>query len=110
MLINVVAREQKLSEERTQFARSHRRRSYPTQLHNDLIAVIEVIELLRIITNIYFCAPGSLTFQGWHLIQNRLQERCLSRPVWTNDSETFSAPQCESNLTGQRLVRITHYQ
>ena len=107
VLVNVVAGEKKLREKRSQLAGGRARRRHATQLHDDLVAIVQIIELLRVVANLDFCAPTNLTGERWNLVQNRLEKSRLAGSVWTNDSETLTTPQNERDVARQQLVRIT---
>src|SRR5882724_10078925 len=61
VLVNVIAREQKLSQERTQLAGGCRRWRDPTQLHDNFVSIVEVFQLLRVVTDFDFTAPTKLS-------------------------------------------------
>src|SRR5882724_7119424 len=60
VLVNVIAREKKLSQEPTQLAGRRRRGRDPAQLHDDFVSIVEVFQLLRVITDFDFTAPTKL--------------------------------------------------
>src|SRR5438309_2197758 len=71
MLVNVVAKKKKLCEKRSQLAGGSVCRSHAAQFHDDLVSVVEVFELLRIVTNLNFGAPSQVARQGWNLAEDR---------------------------------------
>src|SRR6476660_6292895 len=66
VLVDVVAHEKKLCQKGSQLAACRRGRRNPTQLHNDFVAVVEILELLRVITNLDFAAPAELARKRWN--------------------------------------------
>src|SRR5687767_1323900 len=69
VLVNVVTGKQKLRQERTQLTRSSSRRSNTTQLHDDLVAIVEIVELLCVVSNLNFSAPTNFTTEWRNLVQ-----------------------------------------
>src|SRR5204863_5053552 len=93
VLIDVVAKEKKLCEKRSQFAGGRGGRCHATHLHDDLVSLIEIFELLRVIADLNLAAPTNLAGQSWNLAENRLQESCLAGTVRADHTEAFSPSQ-----------------
>src|SRR5258708_18584124 len=60
MLVDVIADKQKLRQKGSQLACRRTRRRYTAQFHDDLIAVVEVFELLGVVANLNLRAPAQL--------------------------------------------------
>src|SRR5215212_4967096 len=108
VLVDVVASEEKLRQKRAQLAGRRTRRRNATQLHHDFVAIIEIVELLGVVTNLNFCAPAHFTTQRPELVQNRFQKRRLAGTIWSNDAEAFATSQYERNVTREQRVRIAN--
>src|SRR5436190_24081074 len=78
MFKNVVANEKKLCQECSQLAAGGRGWRHPPQLHNDFVAFVEIVELLRVITNFDFTAPAKLACERRDFAQNCFQKRRLA--------------------------------
>ena len=61
VLVNLIAKKEKLGEKRSSVAGCRRGRSDPTQLHDDLVTLIEILQLLRVVTSLDFAAPTNLS-------------------------------------------------
>ena len=70
VLVNVVASEKKFRQERTQFAGSRARRRNSSQFHDDLVSIIEVVELLGVVTYLDFRTPANFAGEWRRLFQN----------------------------------------
>ena len=46
---------------------SHSAGATRRKLHNDLVAIVQVIELLRVVTDLNFSAPPDFTDKRWTL-------------------------------------------
>jgi hypothetical protein len=57
VLVNVIAKEKKLGEKRTQFPSGGGRRSNSTQFHDDLVSVVEIFKLLCVVSDFNLAAP-----------------------------------------------------
>src|SRR5215467_11826000 len=108
MFVNIVAKEKKLRQERSQFAGGRGRRRHPPQLHNDFISLIEVFELLRVVTDFNLAAPTNLSRQRRQFSQNGFQECGLARAVWSDDPETVAAPQNQRNVSRESVFTVTY--
>src|SRR6185369_7730377 len=71
VFVNVVTGEQELREKRSQLAGSRRRRRDAAQLHNYLVAVVEIVKLLRVVTNLNLRAPADFTAERLELFEYR---------------------------------------
>src|ERR1051325_6979513 len=74
VLVNIVTEKKKLREKRTQLTRRGIRWRHTTQLHNDLVAIVQVVELLRVVSNLDFCSPTNLAAEWRNLVQYRSQK------------------------------------
>src|SRR5688500_7062198 len=108
MFVNIISSEEKLGEKRTQLTCGCTGQSNPAQLHNDFIPVIEVVELLRIVANLHFCAPANFSSERWNLLQDCFEKGGLAGPVRPNNSETLTAAEDERNIASQHLRLVTH--
>src|SRR5689334_3479529 len=106
VLVNIITGKQKLGEKRSQLTGSRSRRRDAAQLHDDLVAIIEIVELLRVVANLNLRAPTHLTANWIELVQYRFEKRRLAGTVWTNDAETFAATQDKRDVTGEQFVRV----
>src|SRR2546425_3121274 len=106
MFVNVVAEEKKLCEKRSQLAGGSVCRSDAPQFHDDLVSVVEVFELLRIVTNLNFGAPTQVARQGWNSGEYCFQESRFARSVWSDHSEAFAAAENQRNVPRQNLVSV----
>src|SRR5256714_8315497 len=91
VLVDVIAREEKLSQKRTQFAGSRRRRRDPTQLHDDFVSIVEVFQLLRVIADFDFAAPTDLDRQRWNLYEDHFQGSCFAGSVRSHQADAHAA-------------------
>src|SRR5256714_3368355 len=107
VLVNVIAGEKKLRKKRTQLARCRTRGRDASQLHNDLISLVEVFKLLRVITNSNFTSPTNLAVQRGNFAENRFQKSSLARSIRTDHAQTFSATQDQRNVARQNLIAVT---
>src|SRR5688572_16932781 len=108
MFVNVISSEEKLGEKRTQLTRGCTRQSNPAQLHNDFIPVIEVVELLRIVANLHFCAPANFSGERSNLLQDCFEKGGLAGSVRPNNSETLTAAEDKRNVASQHLLLVTN--
>ena len=106
MFVNVVAKEKKLCEKRSQLAGGSVYRGNAAQFHDDLVSVVEVFELLRIVTNLNFGAPSQVARQSRNFSEDCFQESRLARSVWSDHSETFAAAENQRNVPRQYFVSI----
>src|SRR6185503_13781895 len=72
VFVNVVTGEQELRQKRAQLTGSSSRWRDATQLHDDLVAIVEIVELLRVITDLHFRAPTNLARERRKLVEDRL--------------------------------------
>src|SRR5688500_5601153 len=68
VLVNVVTGKQKLRQERSQLTSSSTRRRNATQLHDDLVAIVEIVELLCVVSNLNFCTPTNFAAERHDLV------------------------------------------
>src|SRR5438132_11770265 len=108
MFVNVVAKKKKLCEKRSQLTGGSVCRSNAAQFHDDLVSIVEVFELLRIVTNLNFGAPSQVARQGWNSAEDRFQESRLARSVWSDHPEAFAAAENQRNIARQNLVSIAN--
>src|SRR4030081_727016 len=107
MFVNVISTKVKFPEKATKLAGSGRCWSDSSQFHNDLIAVIEIVELLGVITNLDLCAPTNFAGEWRDLSQNGFEKGSLARAIWTDNAEAFPAPQNERNVAIKNFFSIT---
>src|SRR5437016_309193 len=107
MFINIVAGKKKLGQKRAQFPGRCTGRRHPSQFHDDLVAIVKVIQLLRVVTNLDLCTPLNFTRQRGDFRENRFKEGSLAGSVWADNSETFTPAQDKRDIPGKELVWIT---
>src|SRR5690349_4382795 len=71
VLVDVVAGKQKLREERSELTGSGTRRRHTTQLHDDLVTIVEIVELLCVITDLDLRAPAHFAAEWLELLEYR---------------------------------------
>src|SRR6266550_1617481 len=108
MLIDIVAGEKNFGQKRAQLARSCTGRRHPSQLHDDLIAIIQVIQLLRVVTNLHFGAPLNLTRKRRDFRENRFEKSRLARSVGADNSQAFTTAQDKRDISSKELVWIAY--
>src|SRR5712692_4077290 len=108
VFVNVIADKQKLCQKRSQLACRRIRGSDAAQFHDDLVAVVEVLELLRVIAKLNLRAPAQLARQRWNLAEHGAHKSGFARSVRPNHAETFPTPQDKRNVARQSLIRITN--
>src|ERR1043166_9646164 len=69
VFVNVVAGKQKLREERSQFSGGSSRRRDAAQLHDDLVAIVQIVELLCVVTNLNLRTPTNLAAKRIKFVQ-----------------------------------------
>src|SRR5690349_7564906 len=69
VLVDVIPGKEKLREERPQLTCCGSRGRDATQFHNDLVTIVEIVELLRLISDLHFCSPTNFTAQRLKLFE-----------------------------------------
>src|SRR6185369_4409352 len=94
--------------ERPQLTRRCSRWRHTTQLHNDLVAIVEIVQLLRVVSDLNLRAPTNLTSKRRKLVEYRSQKRRLAGSVWSNYAQTLTTSQNERDVFRQQLLVITN--
>jgi hypothetical protein len=74
MLVNVVAKEKKPGQERSQITRRRRGGRDATQFHDYFVPVVEIFELLSVIADFDFAAPAKLARDRRNLTEDCFQK------------------------------------
>src|ERR1044071_1312817 len=98
MLVNIVAREEKLGEEGRQLTATRARKRNATQFHDDLVAIVQIVQLLRVVTDLNFRAPAYFTGKRLEFAKHGFDESGLARTVRADDAQTFAAPERERDV------------
>src|SRR5207245_7272552 len=108
VFVNIITKEEKLRQKGPQLSRRGIRRRDQTELHYYLVAIVEVLELLRVVTNFHLRTPTHFACQRGNLAEHCSHEGSLARSVRSNDAEAFAAPKNQRNVAGQNLAGVAN--